>query len=360
MWRCLGEASYRLNVKRYRALAWRLFIVYGLLLTVTGFAQDVHFSQYNSSPLNLNPALTGFYSGDYRIVANYRSQWGSVTNQYRTIAVSAEASFMKGRMRQDYLAVGLQFFNDKAGTIELGTNYLALSVGYRKSLGWKKNHALILGLQAAYLQQKLNGDKLVLPDQYQVTTINPVSSQVVNNRSNPGFDLAAGLMYHVVANKKFNFYAGGAYYHILQPQISFLSGSQYRISAKYVGHLGTQIALHRRVNLLPSALGMYQGGTWQVNAGTYVQFRLSDKDWDVPTAFSIGAWTRVADPIPDAVIAGARMEYWGFTLGFTYDINISNLSPASTARGAYEIALIYTGKLITRGQRNLMIPCPQL
>ncbi|GIV33117.1 MAG: hypothetical protein KatS3mg031_0652 [Chitinophagales bacterium] len=359
MWPCSGK---------YRALDIVVFVRLSLLVAWFGLsafvkgavAQDIHFSQYNASPLTLNPALTGFYSGDYRITANYRSQWGSITRSFRTIAVSAEGSFLKGRMRHDYLAAGIQFFNDKAGTVELGTNYLALSAAYRKALGWKKNHALIIGIQLSYLQQKLNGTKLILPDQYQVTTVNPVSSQTVNSRTNPAFDLAAGLLYHAAPGQKFNFYAGGAYYHILQPQLSFLSGSSYQIPPRYVGHAGARIQLHRRVNLLPSVLGLYQSGAWQANAGTYVQFRLNEDDWEMPTAFALGIWSRVASPVPDAVIIGARLEYWGFAIGFSYDVNISTLKSASEGRGAYELALIYSGKLITRGQRNLMIPCPQL
>ena len=30
-------------------------------------SQDIHFSQFNLAPLNLNPAMTGSFNGDYRI-----------------------------------------------------------------------------------------------------------------------------------------------------------------------------------------------------------------------------------------------------------------------------------------------------
>jgi len=38
------------------------------LMQVRG--QDIHFSQYNMSPLNLNPAFTGSFDGDYRAGGN--------------------------------------------------------------------------------------------------------------------------------------------------------------------------------------------------------------------------------------------------------------------------------------------------
>ena len=60
------------------------------LLTNFLVAQDIHFSQFNMSPVNLNPAFTGFFDGDYRGVANYRSQWSSVPVSYSTVSLQAD------------------------------------------------------------------------------------------------------------------------------------------------------------------------------------------------------------------------------------------------------------------------------
>ena len=51
------------------------YLLFFVLLLFSGKAQDIHFSQFNMSPGNLNPAFTGFFDGDVRGVANYRSQW---------------------------------------------------------------------------------------------------------------------------------------------------------------------------------------------------------------------------------------------------------------------------------------------
>jgi hypothetical protein len=53
-------------------------------------AQDIHWSQFQSSPLNLNPALSGFFDGDYRFVLNHRNQWKSVTTPYNTFSGSID------------------------------------------------------------------------------------------------------------------------------------------------------------------------------------------------------------------------------------------------------------------------------
>ncbi|MDZ4846951.1 MAG: PorP/SprF family type IX secretion system membrane protein [Chitinophagales bacterium] len=339
-----------------------LLIVVCCLLTVDSSAQDIHFSQYNSSPLTLNPALTGFYSGDYRLTANYRSQWGSISDSYRTIATSAEFTMLKGKLQHDHLAIGFQFFNDKAGEIEMGTNSVAFSAAYRKALGRKHDNALTFGVQTGVLMQKLNMDKVIFDSQYNGVTVDPSqpSGENISGRSNAALDLTVGLIYHTSPMDNFTLYFGGSYAHLLEPNISFLSGSSYKLNAKYVGHIGSRIETGGLLNFLPSAVYYQQGGARQINAGTYFQFVLNDDDWEELTAFSIGAWARVANPKPDAFIIGARLDYFNFVLSLTYDVNISDLSTVSESRGAYEISVIYTGTRITRGQRNKMMPCPQL
>ncbi|NCP46666.1 MAG: type IX secretion system membrane protein PorP/SprF, partial [Flavobacteriales bacterium] len=75
-------------------------IKYSILLivisTVNLFAQqDVHFSQFFSSPLTLNPANAGIYNGDLRAIMNYRSQWGSISEPFVTMAASVDFPVLK-------------------------------------------------------------------------------------------------------------------------------------------------------------------------------------------------------------------------------------------------------------------------
>ncbi|HRJ35295.1 MAG TPA: type IX secretion system membrane protein PorP/SprF, partial [Flavobacteriales bacterium] len=57
-----------------------------------GKAQDIHFSQFDLSPINLNPGNTGLFDGTYRFAGNFRNQWRSVTVPYSTFSLSADAN----------------------------------------------------------------------------------------------------------------------------------------------------------------------------------------------------------------------------------------------------------------------------
>ena len=72
----------------------KIKILIGLLLSVMiNQAQDIHFSMYNLSPLTMNPANTGNYKGDWRIMGNYRSQWKEISKAYNTFSVGGDMNF---------------------------------------------------------------------------------------------------------------------------------------------------------------------------------------------------------------------------------------------------------------------------
>ena len=75
-------------------------------------AQDIHFTQWMFSPLNLNPGETGRFDGDFRVVGNYRSQWGAVMEkQYKTFGLSYDQAFsVYGKQ----FSGGIQFDNDRS------------------------------------------------------------------------------------------------------------------------------------------------------------------------------------------------------------------------------------------------------
>src|ERR1700740_59277 len=82
------------------------------LCVFNSFAQDIHFTQYYFSPLSLNPANTGNYSGDYRGFINYRSQWKEIDKAYKTMSAGADVNFYPLNQK---VSGGIYFINDKSG-----------------------------------------------------------------------------------------------------------------------------------------------------------------------------------------------------------------------------------------------------
>src|SRR5204863_3995983 len=72
-------------------------------------AQDPHFSQFFASPLTLNPAFTGKFSGSWRLAANHRDQWASIPKAYVTTSASFDMPILKSKVPEnDILGIVLR------------------------------------------------------------------------------------------------------------------------------------------------------------------------------------------------------------------------------------------------------------
>jgi len=60
-------------------------------------AQDPNFSQFFSSPLNINPALTANINADWRLISNFRDQWIGPASPYVTGTVSFDTKVMQNK-----------------------------------------------------------------------------------------------------------------------------------------------------------------------------------------------------------------------------------------------------------------------
>ena len=86
----------------------RILTLIGLAAGLTAAAQDVHFTQYFTSPLTLNPANTGLVNCDWRVSGNYRDQWSSVNSTgYQTATISYDMAILRGKLNGDALGIGI-------------------------------------------------------------------------------------------------------------------------------------------------------------------------------------------------------------------------------------------------------------
>src|SRR5882672_1138137 len=129
-------------------------------------AQDPAFSQFFSSPLTLNPALTGKFNGTLRVAGNYRNQWPAFNNVYTTSTLSVDFAIMKKKLPDyDTWGVGILALTDRAGGGILTNNYVGLSTSYHKALDEDGFQQIGIGFQGTYGQKRLNTDNLKFEDQ---------------------------------------------------------------------------------------------------------------------------------------------------------------------------------------------------
>src|SRR5689334_7928488 len=109
------------------------FLIYSLLIIHYSFSQDPHFSQFAQSPLTMNPALAGFFDGDFRAIANYRNQWSSVDG-FKTMEATCDGNVLKNKWTKGFLGLGLNVLSDQAGAAGMNSTQFNLSVSVAKYL----------------------------------------------------------------------------------------------------------------------------------------------------------------------------------------------------------------------------------
>jgi type IX secretion system PorP/SprF family membrane protein len=318
-------------------------------------AQDIHFSQFYASPLTLNPALTGYNEGTYRVAGIYRNQWKSVTVPYVTYGGSFDSKLLQGKLKNDILGVGINFNADKSGSGKLMFIQALASVSYHKSLDKQGHHYIALGFQAGYVQKTLQYNLLSFPTQFNGSDfdLNMANGESFTAGGTKYVDLNAGLMWHSQFGEKVGAFAGFTYFHINRPKESFL-GKDNRLDSRYLAHAGLNIKLAKQWYLKPNFIFMYQSKATEVNFGTAVEYHLPLKKDDF--IVSLGGWYR----LKDAGIASIAAEYKHIRGGFAYDINASSLKSASHQKGAFEIYLMYTGFLGSKPLKPIQVPCPMM
>jgi type IX secretion system PorP/SprF family membrane protein len=321
------------------------------------YSQDLHFSQFTQTPSMTNPALTGVQNV-MRASVIYKDQWKSITVPYKTYGASIEMKF-KGsnwdkadqHLTKIYkkafsrVAGGLSFFSDKAGDGNMGSTQVNLSLATFVPL--TRYSSLSVGLQGSLVQRKVDFSKLVFPDQYSGTTYDPTmnsgESYSANNFMYP--DFAGGVLWSygyneraIGANNDFRANVGAAIYHFNQPKLKYLSDNNDRLNAKIIMHGDFLIGIpNSNVALAPSYLFEFQKPSRELVAGMMVKYYFSQDSkytgYLKRSALGLGAYYRNRD----ALILSALIEFQQYAIGFSYDLNTSKLSTASTGRGGPEI-----------------------
>lgn len=308
--------------------------------------------------------MTGVMNANIRLVANYRNQWASVlrSNAYNTYSVSYDQKIPVGRY--DYFGVGGTFWGDRAGEANFSTLTGKLSLAYSKKMGGGRNSGnyLVVGAEGGVAQRSIDFLKLRWGSQHDGEggfDPNLDSGEEGFDRDNFIFaDLAAGLLWFMVFDENNNFYIGGAFHHLNRSDQSFSSNDEDLLYSRFTVHAGGEFMMGDRFGLVPGVIVMNQGPSFQVNAGTSFKFLMGQTRRNYQ-AFHVGLWTRISSKIEsgvlnDAAILSTRFDYNNFTLGFSYDINISPLRPASNSNGGFEFALIY--KIIGPERRGVYCP----
>ncbi len=298
-------------------------------------AQDIHFSQYNASLLNLSPALTGFFNGAYRFNGVFKNQWQAVPVPYNTISMSAEKTAKLFKSNKN-VAFGILFNNDRAGDAVYTINQFYLSTAYLHKL--KKDSSLLMniGVSLGYTSNAFNYHRMTFNSQFDGLQFN--SSLPTNENfyrtSLHYWDVNIGTALKYFFNQKFYFIYAFTWMHINNPVVTYYANVSSKIDKKVSNYFMLQYPLTQKLYLLPEVLLSFQGKYKEIVPGVQLSYLLDNLD-DIYGRVGLYFRTR------DALICRMGMDYQNTSFGMSYDINTSKFVAATNSRGGFELYIIH-------------------
>ena len=295
------------------------------------FSQDPVFTQFQSSPININPAFAGNSSLPV-FHLNSRIEWPLIDFAYNTISFSADQFIKKNNF-----GFGLLFLMDDSGNGIYRRFRSEGTIAYRLKV--KENNFFKLGLSLAYGQNTLDWNKLTFGDmidlRYGFTL--PDGSKLVTEEIQPNdltkgyLDLSAGLLFY---SQKF--FAGLAVKHANTPINYYFQnendnvnrGLPVRFSAQAGGELkifSDNIYVKRFYS--PILIYVYQSGLHQLTFNNYI---------DLNGIFG-GLGYRYNFSNSDALLFTIGVEKEFLKIAYSFDYTVSKLG--INTGGSHEIGI---------------------
>lgn len=328
-------------------------IIFSFILNSACYAQDPVFSQFFSSHLNVNPALTANINSDWRAITNYRSQWMGAQSPYTTGTISYDSKILQNKNayleENNFLGLGGMLMFDRALGGVAKSTFASINLSYNiKIIDGTSKHRLGAGFGATYGRRFVDYSRLDFEDQFTGFGFNtnlPTGETALADMK--GYvSVNTGLTYSI-SNDNSNFDIGIAAFHVNKPRQTFLKDENQRLALRKVAHANFETYLNDRTILNTNTIYQLQGSAKYFSAGAGVGYYLGD---DKGPIINAGLWYWAEN----GFVPYVGLAINNFQFGLTYDITTSSLSDAARKPGSLELSIIL------RGSKELSknIPCP--
>jgi len=330
--------------------------VFSMVMMQPSYGQDPSFSQFFSSPLNINPALTAKINSDWRLISNFRDQWAGISSSpYVTGTISYDSKIFQNKNPNysddnNYMGLGGMLMYDKAMSGAVKSTYASADLSYNIKLSeWgETKQRLGVGFGVTYGRRYVDFSRLTFEEQFAGNGFNtslPTGEAALSNMKSY-ISVSAGFLYSI-STEKINFDIGVAEFHLDRPKQTFLEDENQRLAPRRVAHANFETFLNEKVVLNTNAVYQFQSGATYFSVGGSLGYYLEDNDNSLLNA-GVWYWSN------NAVIPYIGLVYGKFQFGLSYDITISKLSQATRRPHTLEVSIILRGMTKPSG----IIPCP--
>jgi type IX secretion system PorP/SprF family membrane protein len=332
---CCDKTKIMKRKKVFVALLVSGFVI------ATACGQDPSFSQFFSSPLNINPALTANINGNWRFISNLRNQWVGPASPYTTGTVSFDTRLLQKKIPEgSTFGVGGMMMYDKSMQGALKSNYLSLNTSVNITLSeGDAIQRLGIGVGGIFGSKRVDFSKLDFGEQftgYGFDTNLPTGELALSNMK-PYVSTSIGIVYSITTDNS-NIDIGAAGFHLTRPKQSVLDDPNQYLAARYVGHANFETYLNDELVLNVNSIYQRQETTEFTSFGGGLGYFLTGDPEDVVLNMGVWYWLK------NAIIPYIGVMYQNIQFGISYDITVSKLSEAAQKPKSFELSIIIRPK----------------
>jgi len=306
-------------------------------------SQDLHYSMFFNSPLNLNPALTGQFIGDQRIHANYRRQWYQWPVENQSFAVGGDIK-LKNSEKPNFLSLGALINYDVAG--DLNTKFTGFDVFGAYSFKVGKGY-MTPGLNVGVGVRSYNTANGTLGEFWNGNSLVPGTAIDPLYQGNGGIDKLyvdanVGLNYRQVKSFRKFYDLGVSFNNLISPDVRFDEniGQESNLLSKINIYGMANWRVADKIDLLANALVSLQDPYREIVLNGQGKIYLND---EYTKALYLGAGIRLDDSWYPMIALQIEKLY----VAFSYDLDIKEVNKGGGPEFAFRYiiaSLPYTGK----------------
>lgn len=306
-------------------------------------AQDIHFSQFYNSPLNINPALTGIFNGDVRIIGSMRDQWRVTSVPYTTFSGNYDMKIYPKKFTRSFFGFGAIFNYDNAGESNYNVTDINLTGSYSYLLNQK--NVLTVGALLGFATEGYNANGNLTWDNYWTgEVIDPnLGSGEPNGLGNrvSYLETGAGINYRYQKSKRTNINIGAGFFHLLPPNNSFYNNNRVNLPIRIAPHIIGTFKIIDPMDIQVHGLANLQDQYNEFVMGGLVRLHIN-RNRGKEAALDIGGTGRISDNNFAFIAPTVALHYRQFYLSGSYDFNLNNVSTdLGSGRGGPEIHFRY-------------------
>ena len=318
-------------------------------------AQGLHFSQYNNSPMLLNPANTGLLQdNDWRAGINYRNQWSTLAVPYNTFSIFADCGLMRNKLETSWLGAGIAVWRDAAGNGNLSLTKIQTNLAYHILTSEKTSFSA--GIGAGYNQRSVDFSKLTFDTQWDEFSFNKnLPNNETNTKQKSSFlDMSAGANFSYYNNTNFYVKLSVGARNLNQPVESFY-GENNKLGLRPMANIEMTYKASEKFMINPSVYYTRQKKASELVGGAMFNINVGENRVAGNNEFLIGVFYRNKDAA--IVAAGYKFRQHKFTV--SYDHTVSDLSQGNGGLGAFEISLLLQGNYKPGNEVTSSYGCPR-